>query len=173
MSPPWRSGKSVSLLVWRSAVWILTPATLEKVVYQDEKEDWEASFLASWAGQWYIQYDLIRTIFIKNIRLGKFAHLFLVQQSLKMHGLEKCGPQRYTVFNWILRSWFTGRLRSQLSCKLSWAMMHSVWFYKDHLYQKSLDLVELKLDNLQWNTLVHWDKQLIDQSSDVPSIIFS
>ena len=35
----------------------------------------------------------------------------------------------------------TGRLRSQLSCKLSWAMMHKVWFYNDHFYWKKLDLV--------------------------------
>ena len=39
----------------------------------------------------------------------------------------------------------TGRLRSQLSCKLSWAMIHSVWSYNDHLYRKSLGLVDLHL----------------------------
>ena len=30
----------------------------------------------------------------------------------------------------------------------------------------------LKSDNLQYNTLGRWDKRLIDQASDVPSIIF-
>ena len=36
--------------------------------------------------------------------------------------------------------------------------------FPHHLHQKS--------DNLQYNTLVCWDKWLIDQASDVPSIIF-
>ena len=30
----------------------------------------------------------------------------------------------------------------------------------------------LKSDNVQYNTLGRWDKRLIDQASDVPSIIF-
>ena len=30
----------------------------------------------------------------------------------------------------------------------------------------------LKCDNLQYNMLSRWDEQLIDQASDVPSIIF-
>ena len=37
---------------------------------------------------------------------------------------------------------------------------------------KNQTLIELKSDNLQHNTLGCWDKQLIDQVSDVPSIIF-
>ena len=32
---------------------------------------------------------------------------------------------------------------------------------------------ELKSDNLQYNMLAEWDKRLIEQESDVPSIILS
>ena len=31
---------------------------------------------------------------------------------------------------------------------------------------------DIKSDNLQYNTLGRWDNRLIDQASDVPSIIF-
>ena len=50
------------------------------------------------------------TIIIKETALGKsiianitsvgsFVHE-LIQQGLEIHGLEECGPWRYTVFNW-------------------------------------------------------------------------
>ena len=33
-------------------------------------------------------------------------------------------------------------------------------------------IAEMKSDNLQFSTLVRWDKWLVDQASDVPSIFF-
>ena len=41
-----------------------------------------------------------------------------------------------------------------------------------HLVCKYFIILHMKSDNLQYNTLVRWDESLVDQASDVPSIIF-
>ena len=48
--------------------------------------------------------------------------------------------------------------------------MLNVPFQMD-LFKRSIRLFDHKADNLQCNTLGRWDERLIDQASDVPSII--
>ena len=55
------------------------------------------------------------------------------------------------------------RMAAQHSTAVQWAKL---------FLRKSCMESYLKSDNLQYNTLGHWDERLIDQGSDVPSIIF-
>ena len=55
--------------------------------------------------------------------------------------------------------------------------LHNFWCFQSVSKETRQDssvssFTVLKSDNLQYNTLVRWDKWLIDQASDVPSIIF-
>ena len=51
-----------------------------------------------------------------------------------------------------------------LKKKINEDHVNKLQYQKKNIFQKS--------DNLQHNTLVRWDKWLVNQASDVPSIIF-
>ena len=75
-------------------------------------------------------------------------------------------------------SHLTKNMKSASVCvshfKLIRGFKNQYWLSSFGLLGKKLSShrVVLKSDNLQYNTLGRWDDRLIDQASDVPSIIF-
>ena len=60
----------------------------------------------------------------------------MVQQDLKLHGLDIHSPRRYTVSNWYILKFL--KIQIQLSCSLGAAVMYEDWV-EPHLIQSEAE----------------------------------
>ena len=51
---------------------------------------------------WRLFYKIKQSLYneLKDELYKKATYQAMLQQGLEIHGLEECGPWRYTVFNW-------------------------------------------------------------------------